>query len=169
MKKIRIILLLFFCLLLVACDNDDYNEENKKRFSEISFDVPDVFEEDKDYIYLREYYYRDDDVYCYISFHVSDKTAYTDDKETWFKKQIRHSLNDKVSELEEVDIYDNKAYKVTIQSGKDVDYYYGFESTNHYYLLDYQITDYNEETNENIRTNPCYKYMDEIVYSIKLK
>ena len=169
MKKIRIILLLVFCLLLVACESDDYNEENKKRFSEISFNVPEVFEEDKDYIYLREFYYKGDNVYCYVNFSASDKSTYSDDKETWFKKQIRFSLNDKVSELEEVDIYDNKAYKVTVQSGKDFDYYYGFESTNHYYLLDYQITDYNEETNEDIQTNPCYKYIDEIVYSIKLK
>ena len=164
MKRIKLIFLFIICLLLVGCD-----EERKNNFTEISFSIPDEFETyDDESASYRDYHYYEDSISCYINFRAYSKEYYEEGKEQWFKQSIIFNLTDEISQLEEKDISNNKVLYIEKRQDGSVNYYYGFESTNHYYLLDYNINSRGSDE-EKKRIHPCVKYKDEIVSSVKLK
>lgn len=169
MKKVLIIsLTIISCLFLVGCEDKEHREDV---FKEISYVIPSVFEKDEDYTYSRYYNFKDDNIYCYVSIQSYEKKYYDEDREIWFKDQIRVTLNDRVSELEKNDIQNNNALFIEVEKSdnKTFDYYYGFVSSNYYYLVDYNIDSYNREENKDIKDSSCYSYRDEIIHSIRLK
>ncbi len=162
MKKV--LLVLFMVLILCGCGKEEENHD----FDEIEYIIPDEFEETDGSIYSKSYYYRDDDAYCYIYVRPDEKDLYNEDKEVWFKGNIRLSLNDKVSDLKELDVNGKKVLFVEKDSNGDITKYYAFESSNNYYLLEYEINRYNDE-NETYKNSPCYTLVDEVINSVKTK
>lgn len=137
MKRILIIsLIIISCLFLSGCEDKEEKVYKENIISEIKYLIPDTFEKDDDYIYTRYQNYKDDDIYCNVSIHSYEKKYYDEDREIWFKDQIRVNLNDRVSELEENDIQNNNALFIEADKSdnKTVDYYYGFVSRNYYYI-----------------------------------
>ena len=170
MKKILLIIL--SCLLIAGCSIErEYNA-----FEEISYDVPSIFRLEYEYDGIKRYEYNSDSVSCDIYFDSYRKIIYYSDtdKEYWFRRRINIDLNAIVSDVEELDINDNKVLHVTI---KDVSFshvqpilyhYYEFVSSNYEYLIKYRIDNDNDEEID-YKTHPCFKYMDELIYSVKLK
>ena len=162
MKKV--LLVLFMVLILCGCGKEEENHD----FDEIEYIIPDEFEETDGSIYSKSYYYRDDDAYCYIYVRPDEKNLYNEDKEVWFKGNIRLSLNDKVSDLTELDVNGKKVLFVEKESDGDITKYYAFESSNYYYLLEYEINKYHTE-NETNRNDICSNLVDEVINSVKTK
>ena len=168
MKKVLLFcLIIFSCLLLIGCDK----EEKENLFEEISYKIPDEFEKDESFIYTRNYHYYNDSIYCDVDVKAYEKRYYNEDRETWFKDSIRVNLSDEVSELKEIDISNNKAMNINVNKSEtnETHYYYGFVSSNFYYLIDYNISNHNKDEDFDEKTSPCYKYIDEIIYSVKVK
>jgi len=157
--------LLITCMFLVGCNS---KEKQIDEFKEISYNVPSVFKKDDDYTFSKYYDYEENNVNCTISFSASDKSIYKN-KEDWFKGTFTFTLNDKVSDLKEEEINGNKVLFIEKKSEKVTDYYYGFESTNYYYLINYNIYDYKDGDREDIDTNKCFTLRENIISSVKLK
>jgi hypothetical protein len=161
------LVILGFIFFLVSDDDDDYYF-GEDLFSEISYEVPSKFEGDEDYSYSRYYNYDDDSLYCYFRVSASEKEYY-DDLEDWFKEMITFSLSDKVSDLKEVSINDSKMYYIDKKSNGNIEYYYGVESSNYYYLLTYSIDDFENGDRSDLDSNFCYNSKDRILSSVKVK
>ena len=164
MKKILFIFIIVICsMLLVGCG--DSSNDDEAEFSEISYNVSDDFERYSEY---RGYSYSDDDVYCRLWVNAYTREYYDEDREVWFKSMINVNLNDKVSELKEIDVNGNKALYIEVNDKNDVNYYYGFVSNNYYYLFDYSISVYDDEKPGVLEDNKCYKYINDVINSVKL-
>ena len=163
MKKF--IILIFLCLFIAGCGDKYKNEED---FKEIEYNIPESFTNDNDNTFGRYYNCDDNDVYSYVAIHSYEKSLY-DSKEKWFKNNFTFTLNDKVSDLEELDINGNKVLFLKIESEHNVNYCYGFESSNNYYSLSYSIYDYKSGDRADMDTNKCYISHEDIINSVKLK
>ena len=82
---------------------------------------------------------------------------------------ITFSLSDKVSDLKEVSINDSKMYYIDKKSNGNIEYYYGVESSNYYYLLTYSIDDFENGDRSDLDSNFCYNSKDRILSSVKVK
>ena len=167
MKRVLLFcLVIISCLMLYGCDD---KEEPNEEFDEISYNMPEIFKKEGNYHYSRNYNYKDDDVYCYIHLDSNERGYYNEDKNIWFKGRINVNLNDIVSEVSEVDLGNTSALYVDVKDHErnTIDYYYGFVSSNHYYLLNIDISSYDRELD--IKNSACYKNLEELLYSIKLK
>ena len=160
-----------FILLFVSDRDDDFfdgNQFDENQFGEISYEVPSKFESDEEYSYSRYYNYSDDSIYCTFRVSVTEKDHYDSSKD-WFKEMITFNLNDKVSDLKEVTINDSKMYYIDKKGSGVTEYYYGAESSNHYYLLTYSIDDYENGDRNDLDSNFCYNAKDRILSSVKIK
>lgn len=163
---ILVIMVFVFVLHVIIENSNNYLKENL--FSEISYKIPSKFECDEDYTYSRYYNYKENSVYCSFSVHVSEKDYY-DDINNWFKENIRISLNDKVSELKEVNINNNKMLYIEKRSKGSLDYYYGLETSKYFYQLTYSIDDYENGDRNDLDSNYCYNAKDRIISSVNIK
>ena len=146
---------------------DDVKYKNNDMFSEISYKIPDEFEEDH-YYNSKSYRYDDNGVYCYVDITVEEKGKIK--IVDWLKENIFLSLDSNVSDVNELKVNNKKAYNINVvKDNSNNKSYYAFESSNYYYLLTYDLSDYSGGDREDLDTNKCYKYKDEIVNSISLK
>ncbi len=164
MKKLLVLIML--CLFVVGCADKYYDSEED--FSEIDYNIPNEFEVDDDNSFSKYYNCDENDVYSYVSIHSYKKSLYKD-KEKWFKGCFTITLNDKVSDIEEIEINGSKVLFLKIESENSIYYCYGFESSNYYYSLTYSIYDYESGDRADIDTNKCYISRDAIVNSVTLK
>jgi hypothetical protein len=146
--------------------NDDANN-----FDEITYNVPDKFDNDK-YDYLRSMSYSENDLYCYIDIESYEKGYYRDAKKV-IENNVHFDLKDEVSDLEEFSVSGRKAYKINIKSMGDLylenTSYYSIDSTNFVYLIKYTIYDYKKGDREDLNTNICYTSKDTFIKSIQVK
>lgn len=162
---LAIIVFVFILSIIVKHSNNRFSEN---LFTEISYEVPSKFEKDEDYTYSRYYRYSDNSVHC--SFYVSvDEKDYYDDFSDWFKSRIRFNLNDEVSELKEVTINNQKMLYIEKKSKGSLEYYYGVESAKYFYLLTYNIDDYENGDRNDLDSNLCYNAKDRIIESVNIK
>ena len=163
------IILLVFVGIKVKKLVDEYKWmiEEKESYNEISFTEPDGFtKEEGRYETSPNYSYRDDDVSCYLSIGSYDKS---DTKEKWFKRIIYVDLNDVVSEQETLTINGKSVLSINVKEDNSTTYYYGFESTNHYYVYRYTINDYTKGDRPSDDDSPCFVAKDQVLSSIKVK
>lgn len=163
---ILFIIVFVFLLNIIIKGLNSYNYENL--FTEISYEIPSKFDKDEDYAYSRYYNYNDNSVYCSFSINVTEKDYY-DDINDWFKENIRINLNDKVSELKEVVINNTKMLYIEKKSKGSLDYYYGVETPSYFYLLKYNIDDYENGDRSDLDYNYCYNAKDKIIASVNVK
>lgn len=140
---------------------------NSSEFDEIVYEVPSSFEKDGMYTYSKYYSASDNNVYCHINVDSSNK--YYTEYEDWFKHNVMVQLSDKVSEIKELNINGNKVLHVTVETDSSKYYYYGIESSNHYYMFKYSISDYMKGDIPDIDKNACYNSVDLLVSSINIK
>ena len=143
----------------------DYNDD--EMYTEITYTVPDSFEYD-DNSYTKYYSYYMDSGYCSFYIDADDKDYY-DGLKDWFNERIRFSLNDKVSDLTEVIINGNKMFYIDKKGKYGTEYYYGVESSNHYYLLIYTVYDRSNGDRSDYGTNICDTARDEIIKTVNVK
>ena len=169
-KIVPIIVTCIIALVIViyVVDRDNDYEENEELFSEISYEVLPEFELDDEYYGSKYYRFESDDVYCSFDVNVDEKDD-SGDLKKWFSSHIYSNLSDKVGELKELTINDNKVYHIYKKSNYDIEYYYGISSSNYYYLITYRITDYEKGDREDIDSNLCYNAKDKIISTIKVK
>lgn len=148
-------------------ENSFSSKESKTRFSEITYEVPDMFEESH-YSTFRDYRYNSKEAYLDIEVSTVEKSLYKD-ADNYIKERVIIKLTDKVSELKEIEINGIKMHTVTVESKNDTTYYYSMETTNYIYLFEFQISDYKNGNREDIDTNPCFTTKEKVLYSIKLK
>ena len=163
---VEIISAIMILAILIAVIKDISNPSNyyeTDEFSEIKYQIPSELESDDE---LTLYYYGDD-ISCEADFYSSEK--YDEEFETWFKGEIRVDLNDEVSEIKELTIGGKKAYFVEVKNEDEIAHYYGLESTNYYYLFNYNISDDLNQDREDKDTNVCYVSENKILDSIVLK
>ena len=146
-------------------DDIDSEFEDEDDYAEIVYIIPDEFEEE-DYYGSYHYSYSGEEVSCSIYIDESNKW---NDFEYWFKGRVNIDLNDKVTELTKTNINDNNVLTVTKISDYDKVFYYGFESTNHYYEFEYKIYDSSHGDNEEAKTSICYTALDKVLSSIEIK
>ena len=171
MLSIIIVIILLNVVSFIAEKIDDAQYKNKVReqskieFSEIEYNIPNEFE-DSNFIYSQRYTYDNNEVSCYIDITSYRKYSF-DNLISFFKHYIQVSLEDEVGELNEYEINNKKACNIDVKNRNGNIGYYGFESTNYYYLLSYEIRDdlYGDRNEENI----CYSAKDTIINSIKTK
>lgn len=137
-------------------------------YNEIEFTMPDQFiKMDPNKFELGpQFYYRDDDTYCYASIGSYDKY---EDKQWWFNNLVYVDLNDVVGEQQEVTIDGKPAMYIDVKERHGITYYYGLESTNHLYELRYTVYDYTNGDRPGIEDSPCLTARDQLINSIKLK
>jgi hypothetical protein len=177
MKKDKIVLILVIVAIIIVVmfliiKSVSFKEDAKDTlvFSEISYEVPKEFELDNSITHNRLYSYSEDSLYCYLTISSYEKEYY-DDFEEWFKERIVFNLNDKVSDLEQLNVNGNNILHINRVRNKEnsKNSYYGLSSKNYYYFINYDITDYLNGDRENMDDNLCYNAIDEIISSIKLK
>ncbi len=159
--------LVVFHFISQITNNKKEKEEMELRFKEITFSVPSEFEYEP-YYTIKDYSYSDNGVYCNFAIRSSDKEYY-DSLEEWFKERINFNLNDKVSELKEVDINGKTFLNINKEYVNEKSYYYGVSSSNYNYFIEYTISDYMNGDREDINDNLCYNSFDKIISSINVK
>ncbi len=165
-----IIALLGFFVFYFICQIVDSKKEKERMeimFEEITYNVPSEFKYD-DYYATKDYRYSDNEVYCNFTIRSSNKEYY-DNLEKWFKERINFNLNDKVSELNEVDINGKTFLNINRENIHEKIYYYGVSSSNYNYFIEYIISDYKNGDREDINDNLCYNSLDKIISSINVK
>lgn len=160
------LIVLAFILYFAFDHNDEFFEENQ--FDEISYKVPSEFNREEEYSYSRYYNYNDDSVYCGFGINATENDFY-DGLKDWFKEMITFNLNDKVSDLKEITINNTKMYYIDKKSNGNTVYYYGVESSGHYYLLTYSIDDYENGDRSDLDSNFCYNAKDRILSSVRIQ
>ena len=166
------IAIILVIVLAILQSYKDYPEEEKESFDEISYTVPSEFEV-SEYSDSKYYFYYDSDVKCSLDITLTEK-ARERSFEKWFKGEITFTLNDELGELEELDINGNKILGIQKRRGEDyswsqVEYYYGVESSNYYYMINYNIIDYDKGDREASESSLCLTALDSILSSIKTK
>ncbi len=162
------IIMIFVMIAYISIRGSHVNIDYGNAYDEISYDVPKEFERDEDSYYIRDYTYNGDKIYCNINITGSEK-GYYDNFNKWFKGNIFLNLNDEVGEVKEVDLNNTKAYYVEVKSNGTINYYYGVESSNHYYLIKFYKYDYLNGDRTDTNENPCNTALDYVIPSIKIK
>ena len=142
-------------------DDERYERELKKSFSEIEYTVPGEF------INTYEYNYRYDEDDCSCSIYFNSSKKYDDLFEDWFKGQIYLDLSADVSEQEEIDVNGNKALHIDVKNKYSYRRYYGFESSNYYYIVEFNI--YDSKHGDGTENSECYSSVETVLNSIKIK
>ena len=155
----------------IEYESDNYEEEDRKLYEEIEYVVPQdllvsEYSNKKDH----RYSYFEDDCYCSFNVEVSNKDYY-DNIEEYLKKSIYISLDNEVSEVEEIEMNGEKFYSVVIKEKKGLtnEYYYTVESANYYYLLRYRLVDESNGDTAGIEDSTCYTAKDQILKSVHTK
>lgn len=159
------ILLGIILLSSLAKINEDntYEREREREFSEIEFIVPKYFE--KDEILYKDYSYKENSVYCDLSVINYDKRYYKSPDEI-LERFVSFTLADEVSGIQELDL-SVKGKQLIIKGEDETNYYYSIESSNYYYLINYEITDYKNGDREDATTNKCITSREKIINTIK--
>ncbi len=137
----------------------NFEKEMAKELDEISLEVPDGFKNDN-LSYALAYTYNNDEAYCHIYVDATKKTYY-DSMSEWFNKRVDFNLSDELSELTTKEINGNKIRYISKKGEYKEVHYYGLESSNYYYMINYSI--------DNEDTITCLNFMESILDSIKLK
>ncbi len=171
-KNVVIITIIFIGLFIIylistMIDNKKEKEQMELQFSEITYSVPSEFEYES-YYSIKDYSYSNNNVYCNFAVH-SYKKEYYDDFEEWFKERIIINLNDKVSELKQVDVNGKTLLNINKENVNEKSYYYGISSSNYNYFIEYEISDYMNGDREDINDNLCYNSLNKIISSINVK
>ncbi len=155
------ILIILLSVIYGKLENIRYEKEYEEDYNEIEFKVPEKYENRNYY----SYYYDEDGVRCTL--YLNAYGRYEEDFEKWFKGNIQVSLNDEVGELQEIETNGNKGYLIKTKEKYYDKSYYGFVSTNHYYILEFSSNKVDD--NEDIGVSTCYNLENEVIASIKLK
>ena len=145
--------------------NDNYNYGYYYEFlNNISYDISSKFEEGK---YSKGYYhYYGDDVSC--SFNIDSFSTYNySNGSDYIKDRINFTLNDKVSEIEEVDLNGYKWFYFSVDGGDNKEYYYATIKDDKGYLLEYEIRDYNRGDSMEGTKSFCYAEYDNSISSVR--
>ena len=163
-------LIIFGLFMLAIFGDEDFDFEYHDSFSEIGYIMPDEFDEEFVGEEYANYSYNDEDELCYVRITAHDKQyIYNfDDLEGLFKESITYTLNDKVGEVTKVKINNNEGLYVDKITDYSTTHYYGFETANYYYILEYQIYDDSHGDNA-LEDSVCYSSLDKILSSIKIK
>ena len=145
-------------------NNKDYEKERENEFSEIEYKVPKYFDKDEG-IYYRDYSYSKNSIYCDLSVSNYDKKYYKSPQEI-LEKVVTFTLADEVSGIQELDL-SVKGKQLIIKGEDETNYYYSIESSNYYYLFDYEITDYKNGDREDATTNKCITSREKIIDTIR--
>lgn len=164
------IILFFIINFLKSLINGEYNTSNEETTykEKIVYEVPKKFEKiDNDY-----YNYDNNDVYCSINIIETEKSLYYQSYtslDDYLKNNITIHLSDEVSNIEELNINNNKLLYLSVKTKNEIVYYYGIEGTEKYYMLEYKINDDKNGDRNDINDNLCYTAKDKILNSIKIK
>ena len=150
--------------MLIKIEDAMYEKDIQKEYSEISIDVPKEFEKMGKYSF---YSYSNDGVSCHIDIYPSEK--YEKNFEKWFKSNVYNDLNDTVSDIKEESINGYKVLTTVVKSPSHTEYYYGFNGTNYYYNITYDIYDSSNGDRVDTDSNLCFTAKDAILSSVKLK
>lgn len=82
------------------------------------------------------------------------------------EKVVNFTLADEVSKIQELDL-SVKGKQLTIKGEDETNYYYSIESSNYYYLINYEITDYKNGDREDATTNKCITSREKIIDTIR--
>ena len=156
-----VVAIIIFTVVTDFIDEKEYQKNIEDVLEDISFNVPDDFEEN----YPNSYSYSDDSVYCDLYIFDSDKYM---DLNEWFATMVSVNLNEELTKKTKVTIDGQEAPFVEIVSENSIDHYYGLETKDNNLLINYSITDYLKGDRGNT-DNLCYTAEEEIISSIKVK
>ena len=163
---IGIIIVIIFIYIIYKV-NDNYNYGDYYDYLDnISYDISSKFEVSK---YSRGYYhYYDNDISC--TFDVDSFSTYNYfNGSDYIKDSITFTLNDKVSEIKEVDLNGYKWFYFGVDGGNNKEYYYATIKDEKGYLLKYEISDYLRGDSNKDRDSFCYTEYDKIISSVRFK
>ena len=160
------IIFVIVIFVIYKVNDNIYDDDYYKYLDNIDYKVSSEFEESK---YSKGYYrYYNDDISCNFSIDSFSTYSYKDGSE-YLKDDIRFTLNDKVSDINEVDLNGYKWYSLTVEHNNEISYYYATVKDDNGYLLEYKIRDYNNGDYGNSKENFCYVEYDRIISSISFK
>ena len=139
-------------------DDDKYFQE---QFSEIEYKIPPEFTQTFDY----NYSYNGDEISCSIFMNATPNSI--DNFKYWFHNGIYANLNSEISELEEFTVSGKEALHLDVNAGYNIRSYYGFKSSNYYYMIEFNTYDFNygDGTQDTVCAN-AQKY---VIDSLKIK
>ncbi|MBQ6494505.1 MAG: hypothetical protein IJI49_00725 [Bacilli bacterium] len=166
-KKVLIVIgiIILIIMLLYYYVKDNYRYYGDKDYLiDISYDISDRFDASI-YDSSRYYHYYEDDISC--NFDISYFSTFDiNNGEEYLRKRIMFTLNDEVSDIEEVDINNYKWYYMKVDSGDKISYYYATVKDDVGYELEYSISDY-MRGDSNSSNKVCYSEYDRVISSIK--
>lgn len=170
MKKVILIIvgvvIVLFVLYFIGNHKYEYHLDYGY-LDNISYNISDEFEgSDSSRGY---YHYYGDNSSCSFSvdnFYVNSN--YKDAKD-YLRNNLYFTLNDKVSEIEEVSLNGYQWYYLKKEDDGGVTYYYATIKGDTGYVLEYDINDYNNGDYNKDDYNLCYMEYDRIISSVRFK
>jgi hypothetical protein len=166
---IGIIIIIVLSLILVfsiisiflndKLEDERYKKQLEKDFSEIEWTIPGEYEN----TYEHNYRY-DGELSC--SIYINSFNKY-EKFEEWFNGQIYINLNAGITTINEMEIDGKPALNRDVYDKYNLRKYYGISSSNHYYLIEFNIYDYN--SGDGTEQDFCYTSVNRIIDSIKVK
>ena len=126
----------------------------KEILDKLSFKKFDVLDED-DYAFFKSLYCNENGFSLSIIVSFEEIKNNCLDIESCLKSNVIITLDDEVSDIEEVDINGIKWNKITITKKDNVTEYYITEKYEHFYLVELDLWDYYNGDREDIDTNKC--------------
>ena len=161
------IIIVIIAIYIIYKVNDNYNYGDYYDYLDnISYDISNKFKESE---YSGGYYhYYGNNVSC--TFDVDSFSTYNYfNGSDYIKDRITFTLNDKVSDIKEVDLNGYKWFYFGVDGGNNKEYYYATIKDDKGYLLKYEISDYLRGDSNKDRDSFCYTEYDKIISSVRFK
>lgn len=167
---IAIVIIVLLIIYISEKNDNGYEKENMKAFSELSYKIPEGFESDPGYKF-NYFSGSDNNVTCSIMITSYEKDMYSlyKDPKDLLMSHVSVYLNERVGEIEIVDVGNTKGYYVSVISDYKEEYNYAIESKNYMYFIRYELSDIEKGDRPDLDTNKCYTTREEFIKSISVR
>ena len=150
-------------------ETTNYDKKAFDKVHEINYSVPTDFKWSYNNDGSNHTYYNDmkNGIFCWFYFkkYEKDNTSF----EKWFREESTPGIVNSYYTSSKISKIVNNNVNVYYREGEDefsFQYFYGFETTNYYYLLDYYISD---EQHGDRNNHICYTTKEQLLSTITLK
>ena len=174
--KIVIVIIVLLAISIVAIIIKMINSGRKYEMNSngnnqiLTHKVPEGFEKGYTDGTYSSYSYYGDDISCYYSIDTEENYTQAIDGKDYLERNFHYTMKDKIGEIKEEEIDGITWYSVKKESsdGTTLHNYVAIKDEN-IYNFEYTIHDYNNGDHGQDEDIFCYKALEEIVHSLKIK
>ena len=158
-----------FALLSTVLEKDYKQSDPKNPINNISYKVPEEFSTNKYDSSIYHSYY-ENSVSCDFDVYYRENYMKNKDGKDYLEETIRFTLKDTISDIERVSINNIEwDYIKIINKSGNITYQYATIKDNNIYELKYEIRDYKNGDHEEGENHLCYRALDSIIPTVKIK